>query len=74
MNFQPEWDKTGTLITGMYHGKPYKGMIENSRVCYGGDVEYKVILDDMIEVYREWRSSILVRREQDKDNYHLLTN
>ena len=65
-------DKTGTYINGTYHGKQYSGIIESSRVCYGGDVEYRVRLLDMIEVYGDWRSTILVRMEHDKNNYQLI--
>ena len=72
MTFKPDWDKTGTRIIGQYHGIPYQGIIESSRVCYGNDVEYRVRLLDMIALYGEWRSTILVRREQDQYNYQLV--
>lgn len=72
MTFKSEWDKTGTEITGQYYGQSYTGIIESSRVCYGGDVEYRVRLLDMIEVYGEWRSTILVRMNGDKNNYSLI--
>lgn len=69
---QPDWDKTGTMISGKYMGIfPYTGIIESSRVCYGGDVQYTVRLMDMIEVYGDYRSAILVKREKDSDNYNL---
>ena len=73
MNFKPDWDITGTRITGNYMGKfPYNGIIESSRVCYGGDVQYTVRLLDMIEVFGDWRSTILVKRESDQENYQLI--
>ena len=72
MTFQADWDKTGTQISGKYLGIfPYSGIIESTRVCYGGDVEYTVRLMDMIEVYGEYRSIILVRKS-DQENYSLV--
>ena len=69
----PDWDKTGTKIKGNYLGEiPFTGMIENSRIKYGGDIEYRVRLLDMIEVYGDWRSVILIDREEDKDHYELI--
>lgn len=65
----PEWSKDGKMISGTYCGIPYTGIIESSRVCFGGDIEYRVQLMDMIEVFGEWRSSILVRKEKDENNY-----
>ena len=65
-------DKTGTMITGKYMGMfPYHGIIESARVCYGGDVQYTVKLMDMIEVFGDWRSTILVKRSSDRDNYQI---
>jgi|688.fasta_scaffold313345_4 hypothetical protein len=65
------WNLTGTHIKGEYHGIQYNGIIESSRVCYGGDVEYRVRLLDMIEVYGDWRSTILVRKNMDYGKYVL---
>ena len=66
-------DKTGTMINGKYMGIfPYHGIIESTRVCYGGDVQYTVKLMDMIEVFGDWRSTILVKRSSDRDNYQLI--
>lgn len=72
MTFQPEWDKTGTLISGKYMGIfHYTGIIESTRICYGGDVQYTVRLLDMIDVYGDYRSTILVKREKDNADYTL---
>jgi len=76
MTFKADWDKTGTKITGKYYGKPYTGIIETSRVKHGGDIQYRVRLLDMInmgdEINQDWRSTILVDRESDKETYQLI--
>ena len=69
---KPEWDKTGTMIEGIYCGVSYKGIIESTRVCYGGDVQYTVRLLDIIKVYGDYRSIILVKRGADVENYKLI--
>ena len=73
MTFQSSWDLSGRMISGRYHGIPYRGIIETTRVCYGTDLEFRVRLLDHIEVFGEWRSAILVRKNADKDNYLLDT-
>jgi hypothetical protein len=65
------WDFSGRMISGKYHGIPYRGIIETTRVCYGTDLVFRVQLMDMIEVFGEWRSVILVQQERDKENYEL---
>jgi hypothetical protein len=65
------WDLSGRMISGKYHGIPYRGIIETTRVCYGTDLVFRVQLMDMIEVFGEWRSVILVQQEKDKENYIL---
>ena len=73
MTFKPDWDKTGEMIAGRYMGIfPYTGIIDSTRICYGGDVQYTIRLMDMIEVYGDWRSVILVKRESDKADYEIL--
>ena len=74
MTFKPDWDKSGSRINGTYHGIPYTGIIENSRVKYGGDVEYRVALMDMIEVFGEWRSTVLIDRDGNHGKYQLINN
>lgn len=73
MTFQPSWDLSGRMISGRYHGIPYRGIIETARVCYGTDLVFRVRLLDHIEVFGEWRSDILVRKDADKDKYILDT-
>lgn len=76
MTFQPDWDKTGTRIIGSYCGHEYTGIIEHSRVKYGGDVQYRVRLLDMInmgdEINHDWRSIILVDCVDDAGSYQLI--
>lgn len=70
MTMQPSWDKTGSMIVGSYMGIfPYRGIIESTRVCYGGEVQYTVRLLDHIEVYGDYRSTILVKRDKDMQDY-----
>ena len=70
---QPSWDKTGTMITGYYMGTfPYDGIIESTRVCYGGDIQYTVTLNNPICVFGDMRSTILVRRDKDIMDHHIL--
>ena len=73
MTFQPSWDLSGRMTSGRYHGIPYRGIIETTRICYGTDLEFRVRLLDHIEVFGEWRSDILVRKDADKDKYILDT-
>ncbi len=65
------WDLTGRMISGSYHGIQYRGIIESTRVCYGTDLVFRVQLLDHIEVFGEWRSVILVQQDADKENYVL---
>jgi hypothetical protein len=39
---------------------PYSGLVENSRVKYGGDVQHTVVVDEPFKVYGEVRERILV--------------
>ena len=69
---QPSWDKTGTMINGKYMGIfPYRGIVESTRVCYGTDLQYTVRLLDHINVYGDVRSTILVKRDKDINDYNL---
>lgn len=67
---QADWDRTGTMIEGIYCGVPYKGIVESTRVCYGGDVQYTVRLLDIIEVFGDYRSIILVNRKDFDIEHH----
>ena len=48
------WIKDGERIEASYCGVPVSGIVENSRVKYGGKVQYTVILDTPIKL--RWRT------------------
>ena len=55
------WDLTGKRINGLYMGLfPYSGLVEESRVKYGGEVQHTVIVDEPFKVYGAVRERILV--------------
>lgn len=55
------WDRTGQKISGQYLGKfPFAGVVESSRVKYGGSVQHTVVLDNAIEVFGELRERVLI--------------
>ena len=56
-----KWDLTGDRVNGMYMGLwPYSGLVTESRVKYGGDVQYTVKLDEPIKAYGSVRDVVLV--------------
>lgn len=58
---QPKWDLTGKRINGLYMGLfPYSGLVEDSRVKYGGQVQHTVVVDEPFKVYGVVRDRILV--------------
>lgn len=65
-------DKIGTTIVGTYCGVPYHGIIEKARVYHDGiDIQYTVRLSEPVEVYDEYRTILLIRKDLDRDNYQL---
>ena len=48
------WIKDGKKITANYLGNTVTGVVESSRVKYGGEVQYTVILDAPVQL--RWRS------------------
>lgn len=48
------WIKDGERVTAEYLGVTVTGVVENSRVKYGGKVQYTVRLDEPV-MFR-WRS------------------
>jgi hypothetical protein len=55
------WNLEGQRINGLYMGLfPYSGLVENSRVKYGGDVQHTVVVDEPFKVHGEVRERILV--------------
>jgi len=53
------WIKDGKHITANYLGVMVSGVIESSRVKYGGKVQYTVNLDNPVQL--RWRSEPTVR-------------
>ena len=55
------WNLEGKRINGLYMGLfPYTGLVEESRVKYGGAVQHTVIVDEPFKVYGAVRERILV--------------
>lgn len=55
------WDLEGKRVIGLYMGLfPYSGLVENSRVKYGGEVQHTVVVDEPFKVYGAVRDRILV--------------
>jgi hypothetical protein len=55
------WNLEGKRINGLYMGLfPYTGLVENSRVKYGGTVQHTVIVDEPFKVFGAVRERILV--------------
>jgi hypothetical protein len=48
------WIKDGEHIQARYLGQTVSGIVESSRVKYGGTVQYTVILDQPVQL--RWRS------------------
>ncbi len=65
------WDKSGIRISGNYYGIKYNGIIESTRVKYGGDVQYRVELDSPINLYGEERTVLLIDKEENLGEYIL---
>jgi hypothetical protein len=63
------WIKDGKKIIGEYCGVKYSGIVSNTRVCYGTDIQYTVVLDKPIEVFGDPRERILVRKEANLGQY-----
>ena len=56
-----KWDLTGDRVNGLYMGLfPYSGLVTESRVKYGGEVQYTVKVDEPFKVYGSVRETILV--------------
>lgn len=48
------WIKDGERIQARYLGEIVSGIVESSRVKYGGEVQYTVILDQPLQF--KWRT------------------
>lgn len=59
------WNLEGKRITGLYLGLfPYSGLVEESRVKYGGRVQHSVLVDEPFKVYGEVRNRVLVSESE----------
>lgn len=56
-----KWDLAGERVNGLYMGLfPYTGLVLESRVKYGGDVQHTVEVDEPFRVYGAVRDRVLV--------------
>ena len=56
-----QWDYTGLRVTGKYMGEfDVQGLVESSRVAYGGEVKHTVVLDAPITVYGAIRERVIL--------------
>ena len=55
------WNLEGQRVNGLYMGLfPYSGLVESSRVKYGGQVQHTVLVDEPFKIYGAVRERILV--------------
>jgi len=59
------WIKDGNTIVAHYHGVFVRGVVESSRVKYGGKVQYTVNLQHPVQF--PWRSEPTTRVLIDQD-------
>lgn len=60
-NIPRNWNLEGKRVNGLYLGLfPYSGLVLESRVKYGGDVQHTIKLDEPFKVYGAVRDTILV--------------
>lgn len=59
------WDMEGKMVAVKYYGNICTGVVESSRVKYGGKVQHTVNLDQPITL--RWRSEPVVRVLVDED-------
>lgn len=60
------WQREGQRIFAEYLGTiPVTGIVESSRVRYGGSVQHTLLLDSPVQVYgSEWRTRLLIDESQ----------
>jgi len=59
------WSREGQIIEGAYLGSiAYTGIVVESRVMYGGNIQHDVVLLEPITVFGEARDSILVKENE----------
>jgi len=58
------WNLEGLKVSGMYMNEfPVTGVVELSRVMYGGRVSHHVILTTPIVVYNEIRDRVILEHQ-----------
>jgi len=56
-----DWNLETKRVNGLYMGLfPYSGLVLNSRVKFGGEVQHTILVDEPFKVYGEVREMILV--------------
>ncbi len=60
------WNMEGKTVVAKYHGITCAGVVESSRVKYGGKVQHTINLDEPITL--RWRSEPVVRVLIDEDD------
>ena len=59
------WNLEGKKVSGSYLGEiPYTGVVEESRVKYGGKISNTIVLDSPIVVFGEFRTRIIAETDQ----------
>lgn len=59
------WNFENHYVTGKYLNHfPVSGVVELSRVAYGGGVKHTVVLDEPIEVYGETRERVILEHSE----------
>jgi len=48
------WIKDGEQVSGIYYGHVFEGVVTESRVKYGGGVQYTVALHNPINMGSRW--------------------
>jgi hypothetical protein len=55
------WNLEGKRVNGLYMGMfPYTGLVTESRVKYGGQVQHTVVVDEPFRVHGDLRERVLV--------------
>ena len=71
------WNKDGSTVRAMYLGEYYcTGVVEESRVSYGGEVLYTLKLNDSLALpfNGELRETVIVNEKQILMDYGVIQN
>ena len=59
------WERVGQVIQGLYLDQyPYQGIVESSRVKFGGEVQHTVALMDQITVMGAEKDTLLINESE----------